>query len=81
MSLVTVQLFASYADLVGSSTLDVPIRNGDTVGDLLHNIRSLPAAAVLPAISRVAVNRTFAVESTPLRPGDEIAFIPPVAGG
>ena len=81
MSLVTVQLFASYADLVGSSTLDVPIRNGDTVRDLLHHIRSLPAAADLPAIPRVAVNRVFAVESTPLGAGDEIALIPPVAGG
>ncbi len=81
MSLVTVQLFASYADLVGSPTLDVTIRNGDTVRDLLHSIRSLPAAAGLPAIARVAVNRTFAAESTPLGAGDEIALIPPVAGG
>ncbi|HWL39260.1 MAG TPA: MoaD/ThiS family protein [Gemmatimonadaceae bacterium] len=81
MSIVTVRLFASYADLVGSSTIDVPIRQGDTVSDLLDNIRSLPAASTLPAIARVAVNRTFASDTTRLHLEDEIALIPPVAGG
>jgi MoaE-MoaD fusion protein len=81
MSVVTVQLFASYADLVGSHALDVPIRQGDTVADLLRNIRSLPSALALPTAPRVAVNRTFASEDTVLRSSDEIALIPPVAGG
>ncbi len=81
MSVVTVQLFASYADLVGSSTLDVPIRTGDTVRDLLDHIRAIPAASALPTIARVAVNRTFASENTRVGPADEIALIPPVAGG
>ena len=81
MSVVTVQLFASYADLVGSSTIDVAIDNGDTVRDLINNIRAIPAASELPIIARVAVNRAFADESTRLTAGDEIALIPPVAGG
>lgn len=81
MSVVTVQLFATYADLVGSATLDVPIRNGDTVSDLLRTIRGLPAASALPVIPRIAVNRAFAGENTPIHSGDEIALIPPVAGG
>lgn len=81
MSVVTVQLFASYADLVGSSTLDVPIEHGDTVRDLLHTIRTLPGGSALPDISRIAVNRVFAEENTVLRSSDEIAIIPPVAGG
>jgi molybdopterin converting factor small subunit len=81
MSVVTVQLFASYADLVGSSTLDVPFQHGDTVRDLLRNIRSVPTASALPPISRVAVNRAFASENTALNSSDEIAIIPPVAGG
>jgi molybdopterin converting factor small subunit len=81
MPVVTVQLFASYADLVGSSTLDVPLRHGDTVGDLLDTIRTLPTASALPPISRVAVNRAFVGVNTPLSSTDEIAIIPPVAGG
>jgi molybdopterin converting factor small subunit len=81
MSVVTVQLFASYADLFGSSTLDVPFREGDTVRDLLDNIRSIPTAVALPPRPRVAVNRAFAGERTVLYPSDEIAIIPPVSGG
>ena len=30
---------------------------------------------------RVAVNREMAQASTPVRPGDEVAFFPPVTGG
>lgn len=81
MSRVTVQLFASYAELVGSPTIEVPISEGDKVSDLLRNLRLVPLAAVLPAAPRVAVNRAFALESTLLQLGDEIALIPPVAGG
>jgi molybdopterin converting factor small subunit len=81
MSMVTVQLFASYADLVGNSTLEVPLSRGDTVSDLLRNIRQLPAMAALPDNTRVAVNRIFAGVETRLDAGDEIALIPPVAGG
>jgi molybdopterin converting factor small subunit len=78
---VTVQLFASYADLVGKPTIDVPLQAGAMVSDLLHSLRALPAAAMLPDTPRVAVNQIFAGDSTPLHPDDEVALIPPVAGG
>jgi len=29
----------------------------------------------------VAINRQFADADTPLRPGDELAFLPPISGG
>jgi sulfur-carrier protein len=81
VSVVTVQLFASYAELVGSRSIEVPLRPGDRVSDLLDNLRSLPSASLLPRAPLVAVNRTFASEHTPVAAGDEIALIPPVAGG
>ena len=81
MSVVTVQLFASYAELVGSPTIDVPIAEGDKVSDLLRNLRSIPVASMLPPAPRVAVNRALVPETTSLRLGDEVALIPPVAGG
>ena len=81
MSLMTVQLFASYAELVGSTSIEVPIRAGDTVADLLRSLRLMPAASMLPANPRVAVNETFAAETTLLQSSDEVALIPPVAGG
>lgn len=33
------------------------------------------------AVIRCAVNQEFAPPSTPIRPGDEVAFFPPVTGG
>jgi molybdopterin converting factor small subunit len=76
-----VQLFASYADLVGKPTIEVPLNPGDMVSDLLRNLRALPAASTLPPIARVAVNQSFAGDSMLVHSGDEVALIPPVAGG
>jgi molybdopterin converting factor subunit 1 len=81
VSVVTVQLFASYADLVGKPAIEVPLEPGDMVSDLLRHLRAHPLAATLPAAPRVAVNQRFARDNTPLHPGDEVALIPPVAGG
>ena len=38
-------------------------------------------AGGLPPTIRVAINQTFATADTPLRPGDEVAFLPPITGG
>ena len=81
MSVVTVQLFASYADQVGKPTIEVPLSPGDMVSDLLRNLRALPAASTLPSNARVAVNQRFAGDTTLVHSGDEVALIPPVAGG
>ena len=81
MSTVTVQLFASYADLLGAPTVELPITPGTTVNDLLHRLRSLPGASSLPPAPRVAINRSFASGDELVSSSDEIALIPPVAGG
>ena len=81
MSTVTVQLFASYADLLGAPTVELPLTPGATVQDLLRSIRSLPGASSLPLVPRVAINRSFAASDQLIEASDEIALIPPVAGG
>jgi molybdopterin converting factor small subunit len=81
VSTVTVQLFASYAELLGASTIELSLAPNSTVNDLIHRIRLLPGASLLPAAPRVAVNRTFAPADQRLQSNDEIALIPPVAGG
>ena len=81
MSTVTVQLFASYAESFGGPTLDVLLKSGSTVGDLLDSLRLLPGASILPDSARVAVNRKFATHDQLVNARDEIALIPPVAGG
>ena len=81
MSLVTVQLFASYAETLGGPTIKIALEPGGTIRDLVENIRSLPGAYVLPASPRVAVNRRFASPDQLVDAGDEVALIPPVSGG
>ena len=81
MSTVTVQLFASYADVFGAPTVELQLTPGSTVRDLVHRIRSLPGASSLPLAPRVAINRSFATSDQLIEPSDEIALIPPVAGG
>jgi molybdopterin converting factor subunit 1 len=81
VSTVTVQLFASYAELFGGTTVELALAPGSTVGDLLDHIRSLPGAARLASTTRVALNREFAKSDQVVDSSDEIALIPPVAGG
>ena len=79
---VNTLFFASYRELVGTSALAVELHDGATVGDLVHELRGRgePFDA-LPEEPAVAVNQSYAMLHEPLGEGDEVAFIPPVAGG
>ena len=78
---VTVLLFASYADALGKSSLTVELAAGATAGDVVRYVQGLPGAAKLPPTPLVAVNQRYALASQALAANDEIALIPPVAGG
>jgi len=77
---VRVLVFASYAEALGRGELDVELPAGATVGDCVSEIRRAAGAGVPPA-PLVAVNRVYARPEHPLFEGDEVAIIPPVAGG
>jgi molybdopterin converting factor subunit 1 len=78
---ITVLLFASYADALGGPSVVVDVPAEATAGDVVARVLSLPGAAQLPQRPLVAVNQRYAKASTPVRSGDEVALIPPVAGG
>ena len=78
---VTVLLFASYADALGAASLDLELPRETTVTDVVAAVRSRPGAHRLPAAPLVAVNLQFATGDRVVRDGDEVALIPPVAGG
>jgi molybdopterin converting factor subunit 1 len=79
---VNALFFASYRDLIGAGSLDVELSEGATVGDLVRALRGRGAPFdALPEEPAVAVNRTYAFLDEPLGADDEVAFIPPVAGG
>lgn len=81
MSLVTVHLFASYAESFGANNIKIELPPRSTVADLITELRSRPGLYVLPPQPRVAVNQKFAAPDQPVGSADEIALIPPVAGG
>ena len=78
---VTVLLFASYADAIGKSSLELDVEAGATVSDVVEKVRALSGASRLPPAPVVAVNERYASRDSELQPGDEVALIPPVAGG
>jgi molybdopterin synthase catalytic subunit len=73
-------LFASYADAFGSAEVPLLLVVGSTVGDAVAAIRAKSPAAI-PARPLVALNERYARYDDSLADGDEIALIPPVAGG
>jgi len=78
---VTVLLFASYAEKLGKSSIPLELAHGATVGDVLTSLQRLPGASRLPTEPLVAVNERYARRDQILATGDEVAIIPPVAGG
>lgn len=79
--LITVRFFASYADSLGLRDTQLTLGDGASVTDLLSSVARLPGGSSLPANPLVAVNQVYAAPQTRLNPGDEVALIPPVAGG
>jgi molybdopterin converting factor subunit 1 len=74
--------FALYRDLAGVPDVEVDVPADATARDAVERLRSLsPAFGRLPANPAVAVNETYVSIDTRLSAGDEIALIPPVAGG
>lgn len=78
---VRVLLFASYADAVGRNELTLEVEDGSLVGDVVSLVREMAGGRVLPPAPLLAVNAVYAPSSTVVRSGDEVAIIPPVAGG
>jgi molybdopterin converting factor subunit 1 len=78
---VTALLFASYADAFGTSVIELELPAGATVRDVVAELRRLPGAERLAPSPVVAVNLEYAKPDRPVRGGDEVAIIPPVAGG
>ena len=79
---VRVLFFAAHRELLGTSETTVDFPDGSTVDDLLRELRSRGAPwDLLPTKAAVAVNRKYADGLHTLADGDEVAVIPPVAGG
>ncbi|MCK8787157.1 molybdopterin converting factor subunit 1 [Roseomonas sp. NAR14] len=78
--------FAWVRQRVGTAEEEVsPPPEVRDVGGLVRWLSALDerhaAAFANPRLVRAAVNQDFAGPDHPVRPGDEVAFFPPVTGG
>jgi molybdopterin converting factor small subunit len=81
-AVVHARFFARYGELLGMDSLEVPVEGPRPVEVLVREIRERGAPFdLLPPDPAVAVNREVAGPGTLVAPGDEVAFLPPVAGG
>jgi len=79
---VTIRFFAAYADVIGRASVEISLAPAATVGDLLAELRrSVPEARGLPERPLCAVNLVHVLPTHRLREGDEVAILPPLAGG
>ncbi|HXW76497.1 MAG TPA: MoaD/ThiS family protein [Candidatus Eremiobacteraceae bacterium] len=79
---VTIRLFAVHRETAGKSTFAADLPDGATVADAFARLcDEYPGIRAGARSVAFAVNRAHASEGDRLRDGDEVAFLPPVAGG
>lgn len=79
---ITVRLFAMLRERAGWRERELELPAGATVEDAWQMlISAAPDLAAHRDVVRFAVNREYAATDTDLDDGDELAIIPPVAGG
>jgi len=82
MMKIRLLFFAVLRDIAGRSEDVVELPDGARAGDVWQRLRDEHAALreyIQPPM--IAVNESYVSADEPLHDGDELAFIPPVAGG
>jgi molybdopterin converting factor subunit 1 len=79
---VTILLFGRLHELAGTRELVRPVPAPATVATVWQALADeFPAVAPYARSMSAAVNADFAKMTTRVADGDEVAFLPPVAGG
>lgn len=79
---VRIRFFARYAELAGRSEATLAVPLPATVSDVIRQIRDAwPGTSALPAQPLAALNLRHVRLDAPVADGDELAFLPPLAGG
>ena len=77
-----VRLFARLREIAGSAELPVEVADGSDAARLWEVlVARYPGLAPYRTSLSCAVNEDYARFTTPLKDGDEVAFLPPVSGG
>lgn len=79
---IDVLFFAGYRELAGSDQRNVSIAAGSSAGALVASLRAQGGGlAEIPRTAAVVVNQRVVSADHPIHEGDEVALLPPVAGG
>ena len=79
---VRLLFFAVLRDIAGSDERELAVAEGTTAREVWETLRtSYAKLAEYAQPPMVAINESYASADAVLRDGDELAFIPPVAGG
>lgn len=79
---VTVRFFGGPREALSRRELEWDLPSGSTVQDLIDALlKEYPVLQSYSTVIKTAVNRKYATPETRLRGGDEVAVLPPVAGG
>jgi molybdopterin synthase sulfur carrier subunit len=86
LKLLKVSYFAWLRERTGAAEEEFALPDGiETVGQLIDYLTAKDAGHAAAfrnrKIVRCAVNQEFGSDASPIRPGDEVAFFPPVTGG
>jgi molybdopterin synthase catalytic subunit len=77
-----VRFFASHREQVGRDRVALELPEGARVADAIEEVVArFPSLEPTLRVARFAVNRDYAPVTAILHDGDEVALIPPVAGG
>ena len=79
---VRCRFFARYAEVLGRDEITFDMPRASLVADAVERVRrDVQGGTSLPQTPMVAVNREHVLQDRPLQDGDELAFLPPLAGG
>lgn len=79
---VRLLFFAVLRDIAGADERELTLAEGTTAAQVWQELRSsYGKLADYTQPPMIAVNETYATPDAVLTEGDELAFIPPVAGG
>lgn len=78
---IRVLLFAQYSEIAGIGELSLDLPDSSTVAGVVEALRARPGMEGLPIRPAVALNRTVVGLDVQVHEGDEVALLPPVAGG
>lgn len=82
MGQVRLKFFARYAELVGADERELSLALPATVEEVVRHVRDeIPGAGGIPERPLVAVNLRHVQLDARVADGDEVALLPPLAGG